>query len=344
ADVVFQKKLGTVADKSARVEKLAQILAAALGSDSARAARAARLSKCDLLSEMVGEFPSLQGTMGRYYALHDKEDDEVAAALEEQYLPRYAGDRLPQSDTGAVLSVAEKLDTIAGIFSIGQRPSGTRDPFALRRSGLGVLRLLIEKEKEVDLRALIEDAVNLQPTAENKAALTDEIYAYLLERLRAYYLDSDAGITAQMFDAVAARQPASPLDFHQRILAVQEFAGLDAAQSLAAANKRIANILRSNDEEHAATADPSLLTEEAEKNLYRQMEDAQREVMPLLEQRDYRGALNRLASLRPEVDQFFDDVMVMADDESLRRNRLALLDQLRQLFMHTADLSRLQVG
>ncbi|MDH3588668.1 MAG: glycine--tRNA ligase subunit beta [Gammaproteobacteria bacterium] len=345
AGVVFQKKLGTVQDKSARVEKLSTALAAAIGADPKAAARAAQLAKCDLLTDMVGEFPSLQGTMGRYYATHDGELPEVAAALEEQYLPRYAGDRLPASATGCVLSVAEKLDTIAGIFAIGQRPTGTRDPFALRRNALGVMRLLIEKEKDVDLTALIATAVDLQPVDCDDKALGEDIYLYLLERLRAYYLDDpESGVNTQMFDAVAARRPASPLDFHQRLLAVREFWRLDAAEALAAANKRIANILRTAKDDIPEQARVSALELEAETALYEQLKRMQEEVMPLLNGREYSSALTRLAELRPAVDRFFDDVMVMDEDAGLRRNRLALLGQLRRLFLHTADLSRMQVG
>ncbi len=343
--VVFQKKLGTLRDKAERVEQLAAEIAGACGSDPQLARRAAQIGKCDLLTEMVGEFPPLQGTMGRYYATHDGEPAEVAAALEEQYLPRYAGDELPATGTGAALSLAEKLDTIAGIFSIGQRPTGTRDPFALRRSALGVLRLLIENGLDLDLQALAEKAVALQPVDTDPAEMAGEIADYFLDRLRAYYVDDpEAGITPQMFEAVAARRPSSPLDFHQRLQAVREFSRLDAAESLAAANKRIANILRSSDDSVPREVDPSALVEPAEKTLFDEMTGLEGSVMPLLQDRDYAAALTRLAGLRPAVDRFFDDVLVMADDDSLRLNRLALLGRLRQLFLHAADLSRLQVG
>ncbi|MBT8135632.1 MAG: glycine--tRNA ligase subunit beta [Gammaproteobacteria bacterium] len=345
AGVVFQKKLGTLKDKASRVEQLTQVLADPMGADRKLCARAATLGKCDLLTDMVGEFPSLQGTMGRYYATHDGETEEVAVALEEQYLPRFAGDLLPSTATGAVLSAAEKLDTLAGIFAIGQRPTGTRDPFALRRSALGLLRLLIEKQYDADVPALIHVALDLQPVDTDRQAMSEEIYTWLLERLRSYYLDDpDAGITVQMFDAVAARRPASPLDFHQRLQAVRSFSQLDAAEALAAANKRIANILRSADDDIPPAAQADLLHEAAEKALHSELERMHGEVMPLLSSRKYADALTRLAALRPAVDHFFDDVLVMAEDKEVRRNRLALLSQLRSLFLHTADLSRLQVG
>lgn len=345
AGVVFQRKLGTLHDKMRRVEGISVWLAEHTGGDAANARRAAQLAKCDLLTDMVGEFPSLQGTMGRYYALHDGEPETVANALEEQYLPRFAGDRLPATETGRVLAVAEKIDTIAGIFAIGQRPTGTRDPFALRRSALGVLRILIEQNVDVDLRALIVTAVGLQPVGSDNEILHDEIYQYFLDRLRAWYLDGEiAGITPQVFDAVATRAPERMPDFHARVLAVRDFAALPEAASLSAANKRIANILRGAGDEVAADVDPAALTEPAERELHAAVTSAQDQALPLLEQRRYGEALTRLARLRPAVDRFFDDVMVMTEDTRLRRNRLALLGQLRELFLRTADLSYLQSG
>jgi glycyl-tRNA synthetase beta chain len=344
AGVVFQKRLGTLADKTARVVALAGRIARLAGGDAAAAERAATLAKCDLLTAMVGEFPELQGTMGRYYARHDGEPPEVAQAIGEQYLPRWSGDALPATAAGRALALADRLDTIAGTFAIGQRPSGTRDPFGIRRAALGVLRILIEGRLDLDLSALVTDAVAAQPVSPKDPALAEAILEYFMERLRGYYLDGAGELTAGHgeFEAVLARRPASPLDFHQRLAAVVEFSRLDAAESLAAANKRIANILRqAGTEAPDAAPDPARLVEPAERALFERVAALAEEVRPLVAARRYRDALERLAALRAPVDRFFDDVLVMADDPQLRRNRLALLARLRGLFMDVADVSRL---
>jgi glycyl-tRNA synthetase beta chain len=340
AGVVFQARLGTMADKAQRVTALARLVASRIGCDEEIAARAARLAKTDLLTQMVGEFPELQGVMARYYALHDGELPALAQALEEQYLPRFAGDRLPPTPAGQALAIADRLDTIAGSFAIGSRPTGNKDPFGLRRGALGVLRIMIECELELDLTELLEQAARAQPVA---GARVDEIYEFMMERLRAYYLDSAQDMDASLFDAVLARRPTSPLDFDRRLRAVRQFVRLEASASLASANKRIANILRQAGEPELAPPDPTRFTETAEAALHEQLQRQRTAVTPLLTQGRYAEALERLAGLRAVVDEFFDRVLVMTEDTAVRSNRLALLSELRRLFLHTADLSRLQM-
>jgi glycyl-tRNA synthetase beta chain len=340
--VVFQAKLGSIGEKSRRVSALATRIAALVGSDTDAAERAAQLAKCDLVSAMVGEFPELQGIMGRYYALADGESPETATAIEEQYLPRFAGDRLPTTPTGQALALADKLDTIAGIFAIGQRPTGNKDPFGIRRAALGTLRILVECGLDVDLPALVREAVAAQPVAA-PAEIAGEIVEFLQDRLRGYYLDGAGAVVVRhdIFEAVLARQPASLVDFHQRIIAVLEFTQLEASTALAAANKRIANILRQAEGPGELRVDEGLLQDEAERVLYAQLETLGAEVRPLVEARQYREALEKLATLREPVDRFFDEVLVMAPEPSLKANRLALLGNLRGLFMAIADVSRL---
>ena len=340
--VVFQKKLGSLHDKSQRISRLAQQIAKELDLNPAEAARAAELAKCDLLSNMVGEFPSLQGVMGRYYAQHAEEGGDIAAAIEEQYLPRHAGDHLPQTNCGRAIAIADRLDTLVGIFAIGQKPTGEKDPFGLRRAALGVLRILIETPLHLDLEAL------LQTTAEGLADKLDtsttasEVFNYMMERLKAYYSDRD--ISADLIDAVLSRCPTKPADFDLRVRAVSHFLQLPEAEALAAANKRIRNILRKTDEQYPDQADINLLVEPSEKILAEQITELKPKIEPLLSQGLYSEALQQLASLREPVDQFFDDVMVMCDDDNLRQNRLALLSSLSALFLNVADLSRLQVS
>jgi len=339
AGVVFQHKLGTLLDKSRRVASLAQAIAHELGEDAQLAGRAAELAKCDLLTEMVGEFPELQGIMGRYYAAHDGEPEAVAAALDEQYMPRHAGDALPATPNGQILAVAERLDTLVGIFGIGQSPTGDKDPFALRRAALGVLRILIERSLDLDLMELLLRAARGYDLFDPEA-VADQVFDFAMERLRAYYLDT--GVTPDTFEAVLARRPTRPLDFDQRVRAVTAFRALPEAASLSAANKRIHNILRKTDGPVPSTLDPALLGESAEKTLAAEVDAIRGAVEPLLTQGHYTAALTELARLRPSVDLFFDEVMVMSDDEALRNNRLALLNGLRELFLRTADISRLQ--
>jgi glycyl-tRNA synthetase beta chain len=340
--VTFQTQLGSVHDKVERVRKLAQSVAVSIGGDARLADRAAELAKCDLISAMVGEFPELQGLMGRYYAQHDGEHAEVCEAIREQYLPRFAGDELPETRTGMAVAIADKLDTIAGIYATGQKPTGTRDPFGLRRAALGLLRTTIERRLELDLQQLIGQALAALPfTAPENCAR--DVYDYVIERLRAYYVEGGAGfeVTAEMFDAVLATRPASPLDFDARLRALVEFLQLPDARSLAAANKRIANILRKATEPVRERFDAGLLIDPAEQILGEQIEAIARQVEPRFAAREYTSALKSLAVLRKAVDDFFDSVMVMADDATLRGNRLALLRRLQGLFMHAADLSRL---
>jgi glycyl-tRNA synthetase beta chain len=351
AGVTFQAQLGTLADKTARVTALAVQIAQVAGQEPAHAQRAAELAKCDLLTAMVGEFPELQGVMGRDYARHDGEPEEVAAAIAEQYLPRFAGDALPATGAGLSLAVADKLDTLVGIFAIGQKPTGTKDPFGLRRAALGVLRILIETGIALDLRALIETALasvraDLLRASEKVAVpfsdeLADEIYGYMMERLRAWYLEGGGGVTTEMFDAVLDTRPASPLDFNDRIRALAAFLALPEASSLTAANKRIANILRKAGEQPSPRVDPGLLTDVHERKLATEIEALRQDVERLVTARRYGEALSRLASLRASVDAFFDHVLVMAEDVRVRANRLALLAALSRLFLHMANLSRL---
>ncbi len=341
-NVIFQRDLGSVHDKSTRTGALAADIAKTLGGDVRLASRAAMLAKCDLLTLMVGEFPELQGIMGRYYALNDGLPKELATALAEQYQPRFAGDDLPETITGRSLAIAEKIDTICGIFAAGQKPSGNKDPFALRRNALGCLRILIERDCDLDLRELIKSSLRRQPVSTDDG-LGQEIYDFMMDRLKAYYQsDPDAGISPDMFDAVLARKPGAPLDFHRRLLAVRSFQKLDAAESLAAANKRIANILRKNEDELPEEASRALLREPAEVDLFERLQDMSKRLEPLHREHRYQDSLEKLAELRVPIDTFFDNVLVMDEDADLRGNRLALLGQLRDLFLHTADLSRLQ--
>jgi len=389
--VTYQAKLGSLGDKTRRVRALAAAIAAAIGGSPAAAERAAELSKCDLLTAMVGEFPELQGVMGSYYAQADGEPHEVAAALREHYLPRAAGDVLPETRTGLALAIADKLDTLAGIFAIGEKPTGTKDPFGLRRAALGVQRILIEKALDVDLRSYIDAAVeavrvdiarlrpatrpddgtqpgapgggegaHARPASIAHAAaaaaaprapdsLGGEIYDFLMERLRAYYLEGAgapplpgrAAVTTEMFDAVLAARPVSPLDFDARLKALSTFLELPEASSLTAANKRIANILRKANAAPASSVDVERLRESAEVRLFDAMRGLRDAVASATAQREYAGALGHLAQLRPAVDAFFDQVLVMDENPQLRANRLSLLAQLQGLFAGVADLSRL---
>jgi len=337
--IVFQDKLGSLYDKSVRVASLARKIADAIGSNPALAERAAMLAKTDLVTEMVLEFTDLQGIMGQYYAANDGEPEDVAKALNEQYMPRFAGDDLPTTTTGCALAIADRLDSLVGLFGINQPPSGTRDPFALRRASLGVLRIIIERELPLDLQTCCEWAEqNFTVLTESNTAST--VVDYMLERFRAHY--EEQGIGAEVYLAVHARRPTRPLDFDRRVRAVEAFRQLPEAQALAAANKRVSNILtKQGDGNLNATVDTALLQDEAEKTLAEQVSAQSRTVTPLFEQGDYTSALRSLASLRTPVDHFFDEVMVMAEDEAIRNNRLALLNQLRNLFLRVADISLL---
>ena len=338
--VVFQQRLGAVADKSARVATLARFIAEQRHGNADWAERAARLAKCDLMTQMVQEFPELQGIMGRYYARHDGEAPEVAQALEEQYLPRFAGDRLPTTATGQNLALADRLDTLLGIFAIGQAPSGAKDPFALRRAALGVLRILIEGELDLNLLALLERAAGQFEPAIRANNAVEAVFEFIVERLRGYYPDQE--VRPDTFEAVLECRPHRPLDFDRRVRAVSAFRDRPEAASLAAANKRIRNILKKMDAVLPFEVRPDLLAEEAEQALAGRLVELSSETIPLMEAGLYGDALNRLASLREPVDAFFDQVLVMAEDPAVRDNRIALLNELGSLFLRVADFSRLQ--
>jgi len=342
--VVYQQGLGSMRDKSVRVASLCATIAAELGTDIASATRAAELAKCDLLTGMVGEFPELQGVMGAYYAAASGEPEAVATAIREQYQPRFAGDAVPASAVGQVLAIADKLDTLAGIFALGQKPSGNRDPFGLRRAALGVLRILIEGRLELDLRAAVDAAVALQPISDGAGSeVAGQLFGFVTERLRSYYTERP-GVSAEIFEAVATASVGQAVylpDFDQRIQAVVTFVGMNEAESLAAANKRISNILQQSGDGHDWKVDTGLFSEKAESALYDALQKALRDVAPLQAERDYARVLARLALLREPVDRFFEEVLVMADEEALKKNRLALLARLREPFHSVADISRL---
>ncbi|WP_090276622.1 glycine--tRNA ligase subunit beta [Halopseudomonas litoralis] len=339
ANVVFQAQLGSVYDKAVRVSSLAAFIAQRIGGNTANAARAGLLSKCDLASEMVGEFPELQGIAGYYYAGHDGEAEDVALALNEQYMPRGAGAELPSTLTGAAVALADKLDTLVGIFGIGMLPTGSKDPYALRRAALGVLRILIEKRLELDLHAALETAIAQYGVAVKSEGLVDQVQDFIFDRLRARY--EDEGIDVAVYQSVRAVHPDSPLDFDQRVQAVQAFRQLPGAAALSAANKRVSNILAKADSAVPAAIDPALLNETPEQALADAVLDAEAKVTPLAAERQYRATLEQLAALREPVDAFFDQVLVKAENPQVKANRYALLARLRGLFLGVADISLL---
>ena len=340
AHVVFQKDLGSMREKSARVATLAAHIADKIGGDPALALRAGELSRCDLMTDMVFEFPEMQGIMGRYQALRDGEPAELAQAMDEFYMPRFSGDRLPQTRTGIAISLAEKLDTLVGIFGIGMKPTGDKDPFALRRSALGALRILREHALPLNLKALLGEAETQLQDRLTESAVADAVYGFMIERLKGLY--SDSGTSQDVFDAVAAVSPVSVADFEHRVRAVTDFRSLPEAEALAAANKRIGNILKKADQEIPATVDPDLFELTAEKVLFDQVQAVAALTAPLVEDANYGATLQALSRLRVAVDQFFDDVMVMAEKPSVRANRLALLLSLSHQFLQVADVSLLQ--
>ena len=339
ANVVFQAELGSVFDKATRVSTLAGFIAEQVGGDNANAQRAGLLSKCDLSTEMVGEFPELQGIAGYYYAKHDGEAEDVALALNEQYMPRGAGAELPTTLTGAAVALADKIDTLVGIFGIGMLPTGSKDPYALRRAALGVLRILIEKQLELDLNAALQVAIQQYGARVKADGLIALVQDFIFDRLRARY--EDEGIEVAVYQSVRAVSPVSPLDFDQRVQAVQAFRRLPEAETLAAANKRVSNILSKAEGEVSAAIDSNLLQEAAEQSLASAIEAAEKSVAPLAADRQYKDALERLAALREPVDAFFDQVLVNADDPAIKANRYALLARLRGLFLGVADISLL---
>lgn len=339
--IVFQAKLGTLYEKTERIEKLAVFIAKKLDADQGKARRAAQLCKSDLVSSMVYEFPDMQGIAGYHYALNDTEDAEVAQAMREQYMPKFAGDQLPDTVTGCIIALADRLDTITGIFGIGQKPTGSKDPFALRRASVGALRLMVEKSYDLDLQELIAFAANNFNNLSAKDTVVVDVLSYMLERFKAWY--EEAAIAPEIFQAVSAKGLSTPLDINKRVYAVSAFSKLPEAQALAAANKRVSNILAKLKSAPADTVDNALLSEQAEKALADTIKQLRGEVEPFLKMADYASALKLLAALRQPVDAFFKDVMVMTEDEKIRANRLALLQQLRKLFLEVADISLLIV-
>ncbi len=339
ANVVFQAQLGSVFNKAERVSALAGFIAERIGGDATRAARAGILSKCDLASEMVGEFPEMQGIAGYYYARHDGEADDVAQALNEQYMPRGAGAELPQTLTGAAVAVADKLDTLVGIFGIGMLPTGSKDPYALRRAALGVLRILIEKQLDLDLVQAVAFAIGQYGAKVKAAGLDQQVLDFIFDRLRARY--EDEGVDVAVYQAVRALAPTSPLDFDQRVQAVQAFRQLPEAAALAAANKRVSNLLGKAEGAIARTVEAHYFDNPKEFALYSAIQQAAHAVQPLAADRRYRAALELLAGLREPVDTFFEEVLVNAEDPAVRANRYALLAKLRGLFLGVADISLL---
>ena len=356
--VLFQQQLGTLKDKTDRIEQLAGEIAKQIGADEAKAKRAGLLSKCDLMTNMVFEFTDTQGVMGMHYARHDGEDEEVAVALNEQYMPRFAGDELPKSLVASAVALADKFDTLTGIFGIGQAPKGSADPFALRRAALGALRIIVEKKLPLDLEDLVKKSIDAYNSisiskfnkldietqaqvmfGERFKGIEKEVVDFMLGRFRAWY--QDEGIAVDVIQAVLARRPTRPADFDARVRAVSHFRTLDSAEALAAANKRVANIL-AKAEDDIGTIDVALCVEPAEQVLAQSVLSLAKEVQPLIAQGEYTAVLDKLAGLRQPVDNFFDNVMVNAEDAKLRQNRLAILNTLQGLFLQVADISLLQ--
>ncbi|HDL5371920.1 TPA: glycine--tRNA ligase subunit beta [Mannheimia haemolytica] len=337
--VLFQQQLGTLRDKTARIEALAGEIAKQIGADETKAKRAGLLSKCDLMTNMVFEFTDTQGVMGMHYARHDGEDEEVAVALNEQYMPRFAGDNLPNSLVACSVALADKFDTLTGIFGIGQAPKGSADPFALRRAALGSLRIIVEKNLPLDLTDLVAKSAQLFGDKLTNKDVVEDVVDFMLGRFRAWY--ESEGIAVDVIQAVLARRPTKPADFDARVRAVSHFRTLDSAEALAAANKRVSNILAKADIA-IGDIDVSACVEPAEKALAEAVIALKAEVQPLIAQGDYTAVLDKLANLRQPVDAFFDGVMVNAEDQKLRQNRLAILSTLQGLFLQVADISLLQ--
>ena len=338
--VLFQKELGTLRDKTDRIQALSGWIAAQIGADVNHATRAGLLSKCDLMTNMVFEFTDTQGVMGMHYARHDGEAEDVAVALNEQYQPRFAGDELPSNPIACALAIADKMDTLAGIFGIGQHPKGDKDPFALRRAALGVLRIIVEKNLALDLQTLTEEAVRLYGDKLTNANVVDDVIDFMLGRFRAWY--QDEGFSVDTIQAVLARRPTKPADFDARMKAVSHFRTLEEAAALAAANKRVSNILAKSDETLNDIVHASVLKEAAEIKLAGNLVVLRDKLEPFFAEGRYQEALIELAQLREPVDEFFEKVMVNADDKDVRINRLTLLAKLRELFLQVADISLLQ--
>jgi len=341
--VVFQEKLGTVYDRSLRVANLAKFIAAETGENEAQSERAAMLSKCDLVTNMVGEFADLQGLMGSYYAANDGEPEPVVTAISEQYMPKYAGDDLPSTPLGNLLAVADKLDSIVGLFAIGQPPTGSKDPFALRRSAIGVLRIMVENQLDLDLLACIEASLGEFGSLETDPKTAEKVFDFMLERFRSWY--SDEGIPSNVFQSVMEIKPRKPHDFAKRIQAVSRFVQLAESAALAAANKRVSNLLVKVDAASLETeVSEALLIDDAEKILFQQLHEKELRTAPLFNSGNYTSGLAELAQLKDSVDGFFDNVLVMCDDKSVQNNRIALLQRLRNIFLKVADISFLHTS
>ncbi|MEM7016470.1 MAG: glycine--tRNA ligase subunit beta [Pseudomonadota bacterium] len=335
--VTYEKRLGSLYDKSKRIARLTGKIAKDLGLDEIIGIRAGQLSKCDLMTEMVGEFPELQGVMGEYYARNDGETELVATALREQYMPRFGGDELPATPLGQALALAERFDTLTGVFGIGQPPSGDKDPYGLRRAAIGALRIMIERELPLDLSALLSEAATAYPDDVLQANTAEQVIQFVYERMRNYYLEQ--GVAADVIESVLTCQPSSPLDADKRIKSVQAFRKISAVDSLAAANKRIHNILKKAEETVPAEVDTMHFTDRAERVLFDTLHELHEQVKPQLDNGDYEQALMQMANLREPVDSFFDTVLVMDENPEVRLNRLALLQNMRKLFLQVADIS-----
>jgi len=338
--VMFQKQLGTMKAKSERIAKLSEHIASTIGENTADAYRAGLLSKTDLMSDMVLEFPQVQGTMGKYYALHDGESSAIAQALEDQYRPRFAGDKLPEANIGCAVAIADKIDTLVGIFGINQAPKGDKDPFALRRAAIGLIRISIEKQLELNFADLITQSINLFGDKLTNTNTKNDVIDFVLARFRAYYQEQN--VSVDVIQAVLAKKITIPLDFDKRIKAVSYFKGLPEASTLSAANKRVGNILAKFEGKLYPFFRSELANENAEQELTEIFTELKTKVAPLIEQNNYQAALSELAMLKGPIDTFFDGVMVMADDEAIKINRLTLLNEIRNEFFAIADISVLQ--
>jgi len=338
--VLFQKQLGTLKDKSERIAILSEFVAGKIGENSKVANRAGLLSKTDLMTDMVLEFPQVQGIMGKYYALHDGEEHDVAQALEDQYRPRFSGDKLPEGNIGCAVAIADKIDTLVGIFGINQQPKGDKDPFALRRAAIGLIRIIIEKQLELDIKDLLSKSIELYGEKLTNKEVLEQVVEFILGRYRAYYQEKN--ISVDVILSVLAKSPMAPLDFDKRIEAVSYFKDLSEAQNLAAANKRVGNILAKFDGTLYESVNAALTTEQAEVVLAEKYQQIHSDVQPLMATKNYQAALTALALLREPIDSFFDSVMVMAEDEAVKVNRLTLLNDIRNSFFAIADISLLQ--
>jgi len=340
SSVLFQKQLGTLKEKSERIASLSAVVAKEIGENAEQASRAGLLSKTDLMSDMVLEFPQVQGTMGKYYAQNDGEAAEVAQALEDQYRPRYAGDALPEGKIVCPVAIAVKIDSLVGIFGINQPPKGDKDPFALRRAAIGLIRIIIEKQLPLDISGLIDESVSLYGEKLSNENVNSQVIDFVLGRFRAYY--QEQGISVDVIQAVLANAPTAPLDFEKRIKAVSHFKSLEESATLAAANKRVGNILAKFSGDLYPEFKADLASEEQEKTLSKAFDSVKTTIVPMMLAKDYQAALTELACLKAPIDNFFDNVMVMADDEAVKTNRLTLLNEIRNCFLAIADISLLQ--